>query len=264
MLRAETTLRGSGRFDGTVSGEGDNYKVMGQLTSDALAADGVRLQALNVNATGTGSGKTYEVQGKAVAELLTAGDYRINGVQLAGGVRGTGTDFRWLGDLRAAAVRGGQTGIGDLIVSDAVAEFKEGRLEGTAGGVSARTLTTGDTAASGVRAGGVRFNRDKGGLLRATAESASVASVKDQDTVVSDIREQHRRDRAADESADVTVGAGRWRHCRLAVPPADSTSRRPPVRLARGDRGRQRHRRRHRDTAQGGRASRALAFRVFS
>ncbi|HEX7173773.1 MAG TPA: translocation/assembly module TamB domain-containing protein [Pyrinomonadaceae bacterium] len=207
VLRAETTLRGSGRFDGAVSGEGDNYKVVGQLTSDALAADGVRLQALNVNATGTGTGKTYEVQGKAVAELLTAGDYRINGVQLAGGVRGTGTDFRWLGDLRAAAVRGGQTGIGDLIVSDAVAEFKEGRLEGTAGGVSARTLTTGDTAASGVRAGGVRFRQDEGGGFRATAESASVASVKDQDTVVSDIRASNIDATVRpDESADVTVG----------------------------------------------------------
>ncbi|HEX5708878.1 MAG TPA: hypothetical protein VFX96_16380, partial [Pyrinomonadaceae bacterium] len=90
IFQPDTTLRGAGAFNGTVTGEGDRYKVEGTITSDALAADGVRLKALNVSATGEGQGKTYEAQGRAVAELLTAGDFQLNSVQLAGGVVGTG------------------------------------------------------------------------------------------------------------------------------------------------------------------------------
>ncbi len=86
ILQAGTTLRGAGRFAGTVTGEGDDYKVDGQFLSDALAADGVRLQGLNVTATGGGSGASYEAQGRVVAELLTTGDFRINGLQLGGRV----------------------------------------------------------------------------------------------------------------------------------------------------------------------------------
>ncbi len=112
LLRLDTTLRGAGRFEGKVTGEGDRYKVEGQIASDALAADGVRLKALSVNATASGQGSSYEAQGKAVAELLTAGDYQLNLVQLVGGVTGTGSDFRWLGDLRAAAARSGSTSSG--------------------------------------------------------------------------------------------------------------------------------------------------------
>ena len=38
-----------------------------------------------------------------VAELLTFQDFRIDFLKLSGTVRGTGTDFRWLGELQAAA-----------------------------------------------------------------------------------------------------------------------------------------------------------------
>ena len=105
ILRPQITLRGAGNFVGKVSGKGDQYKVEGTIKSDALAADGVRLQGLNVTAAGSGQGKSYNINGRAVAELLTAGDFQLNSVQLVGGVMGTGTDFRWVGELRAAAER---------------------------------------------------------------------------------------------------------------------------------------------------------------
>src|SRR5215217_3738261 len=54
------TLRGAGNFSGTITGEGDQFKINGQIKSDALAADGVRLQGLNVNANGSVQGKSYE------------------------------------------------------------------------------------------------------------------------------------------------------------------------------------------------------------
>src|SRR5258705_659 len=72
-LQTSATLRGVGNFSGTVSGEGDHFKVQGAIKSDALAADGMRLQGLNVTASGSGQGKSYEINGKAVADLLSTG-----------------------------------------------------------------------------------------------------------------------------------------------------------------------------------------------
>src|SRR6185312_1775257 len=99
VLQVGPSLRGAGNFVGTVNGNGDNFKVEGTIKSDALAADNIRLQGLNVTASGSGSGKTYDVNGKAVVALLTAGDFQLNSVQLTGNVMGTGSDFRWIGEL---------------------------------------------------------------------------------------------------------------------------------------------------------------------
>src|SRR4029079_1139339 len=124
VLQSGTTLRGTGNFAGVVTGLGDQYKVEGTIKSDALAADGVRLQGLNVTANGTGQGKSYNINGRAVASLLSAGEFQLNNVQLVGGVMGTGSDFRWIGELRAAAERSYGTTITGLILQDARAEMK--------------------------------------------------------------------------------------------------------------------------------------------
>src|SRR5687768_16261848 len=87
-FQPETALRGAGNFTGTITGEGDQFKVDGQIQSDALAADNIRLQGLNVTANGTMQGRNYEINGKAVAELLNAGDFQINSLQLAANVMG--------------------------------------------------------------------------------------------------------------------------------------------------------------------------------
>jgi hypothetical protein len=102
-LQSGTTLRGAGNFTGRVTGEGDRFTINGQVQSDALAADGLRLQGLNVSANGSVNGRSYEINGKAVADLLNAGAFRIDSLQLVGNVMGPGTNFRWVGELRAVA-----------------------------------------------------------------------------------------------------------------------------------------------------------------
>src|SRR5207249_4287150 len=72
MLQTGTALRGVGNFVGTISGKGSRYQLEGGIKSDALAADGIRLQALNVTAKGSGQGESYNFNGRAVAALLTA------------------------------------------------------------------------------------------------------------------------------------------------------------------------------------------------
>ncbi|MBV9959679.1 MAG: hypothetical protein JO360_14745, partial [Acidobacteria bacterium] len=184
VLQAGATIRGAGNFNGTISGEGTRYQVDGEIKSDALAADGVRLKALTVSARGKGDGASYEANGKAVAELLTAGDFQLNALQLVGNVMGTGTDFRWLGELYAASARvPGGTTIAGLILSDAVAESREGVITASAPNARAASLRTTDATATNAQASDVRVRSEKGtttvtaGSVRAGAVTASGARV---------------------------------------------------------------------------------------
>lgn len=142
LLQTGTALRGAGNFAGTVVGDGDRYQLEGSIKSDALAADNVRLQGLNLTAKGSGQGKSYDINGRAVAELLTAGDFQLNQVQISGGVMGTGSDFRWVGDLRAAAEKSYGTTITGLILRDARADYRDGVLTASAPQLSGGSLTS--------------------------------------------------------------------------------------------------------------------------
>jgi translocation and assembly module TamB len=172
VLQPGTTLRGTGNFAGVVTGRGDQYKVEGTINSDALAADGVRLQGLNMTASGTGHGKTYDLNGRAVASLLTAGDFQLNNVQLVGGVMGTGSDFRWVGELRAAAERSYGTTITGLILQDARAEMNDGVLSASSRQFIANSLTTSGSRVNGLTASDLRLRSEN------EVTTASVARVK--------------------------------------------------------------------------------------
>jgi translocation and assembly module TamB len=163
-LQTATPLRGAGKFEGTLTGEGDKFQVDGQVQSDALAAGNIRLKGFNATARGTAQGvENYEAQGRAVAEMLTAGDFTLNLIQISGGVMGTGSDFRFLGELRAAAARSGAASIANLILSDAAAEYRDGRISGTLPRVAAGNIKTPDVQIAGAQASDVRFNATEDG-----------------------------------------------------------------------------------------------------
>jgi len=162
ILRTGTTLRGVGNVVGTVTGDGSRYQVDGSLKAGALAADGVRLQALAVSGRGKGEGKSYEINGRAVAELLTAGDFQLNAMQLTGNVMGTGTDFRWLGELRAAAVRSPVGTVAGLILSDATAESNDETLTYSANRVVAGRLAASGANVSNLQASNIHGRTEKG------------------------------------------------------------------------------------------------------
>jgi translocation and assembly module TamB len=181
VLQTETTLRGAGNFVGTVTGDGDRYQVDGSIKSDALAADGVRLKALNVSAKGSGQGKSYDFNGRAVAQLLTAGDFQLNAVQITGGVMGTGSDFRWVGELRAAAEKSYGTTITGLILRDARAEYREGVLTASAPQFNGSSLTTATAKVqNGIQANDLRVTIQNGKTTAtiATAKAGKIQSGK--------------------------------------------------------------------------------------
>jgi translocation and assembly module TamB len=171
-LEPGPTLRGAGNFSGTITGEGDQFEINGEIKSDALAADGIRLQGLNVAANGSVRGKSYEINGKAVAELLNAGDFQIDTLQLVGNVMGTGTNFRWVGELRAIAEKSYGVTLTDLILRDARAEMNDGVLTASSSQFSANSATASGARVDGITASGlqVRNARD--------VTTATVASVK--------------------------------------------------------------------------------------
>jgi translocation and assembly module TamB len=178
ILQVGATLRGAGNFVGTISGEGARYQAEGSIQSDALAADGVRLQGLNVNAKGSGQGKSYDFNGRAVAQLLTAGDFQLNAVQITGGVMGTGSDFRWIGDLRAAAEKSYGTTIAGLILRDARAEYRGGVLTASAPQVTSNSLTSADAKVQqGISAKDLRVKVENG-TTTATIASAKAGKIE--------------------------------------------------------------------------------------
>ena len=171
-LKTDTTLRGAGNFAGTITGEGDQFKVTGEIKSDALAADGLRLQGLNVSASGSGQGRSYEINGKAVADLFNVGDFQIDSLQLAGQVMGTGTDFRWVGELRAVAERSYGTTLTGLILRDAQAEKSGGVLTASASQFTANGLSASGAKVAGLTASNLRVRNEN------DTTTATVANVK--------------------------------------------------------------------------------------
>src|SRR5215510_1630883 len=178
ILQTGTAMRGVGNFAGTITGEGAKYRLDGSIKSDALAADGIRLQQLNVSAKGTGQGTSYDLNGRAVAALLSAGDFQLNAVQITGGVMGSGRDFRWIGELRAAAEKSYGTTIMGLILRDARAEYRDGVLTASAPQLTAGSLTTSTARVQqGIRASDLRV-RVENGVTTATIANAKAGKVQ--------------------------------------------------------------------------------------
>jgi translocation and assembly module TamB len=178
VLASGTALRGVGNFSGTIIGEGEKFQLTADVKSDALAADGLRLQGLNVNAKGTGQGASYDFNGRAVVALLNAGDFQLNAVQISGGVMGTGSDFRWVGELRAAAEKSYGTSITGLMLRDAVAEYKDGVLTASAPQLIGSALTSATArVAGGIQANDIRV-RSADGVTTATIASAKAGKIQ--------------------------------------------------------------------------------------
>ena len=176
ILQTGATLRGVGNVSGTVSGEGSRYQLDGSLKADAIAADGLRLQALSVSGQGKGDGKSYEINGRAVADLLTAGDFQLNMVQLTGNVMGTGADFRWLGELRAAAVRSPVGTVAGLILSDATAESRDDTLTYSASHITAGRLVASGANVSSLQASDIH-GRTENGVTVASVANLQTGSI---------------------------------------------------------------------------------------
>jgi translocation and assembly module TamB len=168
ILHTAQALRGFANASGTVEGEGENYQIKLDADSDALAAENVRLQGLKVSAAVVGQDDSYQANGKAIADLLNARDFELNFLQIAGKVMGTGTDFRFLGDLQAAAARVPGGRIANLILRDAVAEYEDAKLNANLGSIFAASFEGFDAKARNLRAANAKIQNANGATKAAT------------------------------------------------------------------------------------------------
>ena len=197
-----TTIRGVGNFKGKVSGQGENYRVDGNVESESLTAEGIYLKALNVAATVEGTNSNYEANGKAVAELLTFEDFRIEFPQLTGNVRGSGTDFKWVGELQAAAAKSKALSLGGLFLSDAVAEYKDEQLTASAGNARAQRFAVGDAEFDRLAARNMRFARNNG-VTTLSAPNATVAQLRTKSIELNGVTGRNLRVRDAGTRTDI-------------------------------------------------------------
>ena len=198
------SLRGVGNFKGTVSGEGETYKIDGTVDSQALTAEGVYLKAVNITATVEGTNSNYEANGRAVAELLTFEDFRIDFLRMAGNVRGSGTDFRWVGDLQAAAAKSKSLTLGGLFLSDAVAEYKDKELIASAGTGRAQKFSVAEANFEALYANDLRFSRNNG-VTNLSAPAATAGSLKTKDYQLQGLKGRNLRVRDAGPKTDVNL-----------------------------------------------------------
>jgi len=198
------TLRGVGNFKGKVTGEGETYKIDGQIDSQALTAEGVYLKGFNVAATVAGTNTNYLANGNAVAELLTFEDFRVDFPKLAGNVRGTGSDFRWVGELQAVAAKAKSLSIVGLFLRDAVAEYKDKQFTASSGSGRAQKFSISDTEFSNLNAGDVRFSRENG-VTSITSPSAHADSMKTPDYRLDGITGRDLKVRDTKTGTDVDI-----------------------------------------------------------
>jgi translocation and assembly module TamB len=177
IFQAGTSLTGVGNFKGRVSGHGETYRIEGEADSAALRADGVYLKAVNVAATVNGTNNSYDATGTAIAQMLTFDDFRVDVLKLVGNIRGTGTDFRWLGELQAAAASTPSLTLGGIFLADALAEYKDRELRAQAGSGRARRFEVGDQEFEQLQARTLAFSR-AGGETRISAASGQAGSLR--------------------------------------------------------------------------------------
>src|ERR1700682_162268 len=101
---------------------------------------------------------------------------------------GTGSDFRWIGELRAAAEKSyGAATIMGLILHDARAEMKDGVLTASSGLFTANGLTTSGARINGISASNLRL-RNENNAFAGSISGAWASEVIASGTRVKDVR----------------------------------------------------------------------------
>ncbi len=204
-----TAIVGVGNFEGKVTGQGEDYKVEGEVNSDALAASNIRLKALKINGTVDGDSEIYKGQGRAVAELLTFEDFKIDFPQLVGNIRGTGTDFKWFGELQAAGLKSPLGSIAGLYINDAVAEYRDKNLIATLGNVRAKRFFSDAVYLETIKTGNVKITSSNGttnaSIPNITANKLDVEGATLKGVNVSNVKVKNRNGQTDVQAGDVRV-----------------------------------------------------------
>ena len=214
IFASGTALVGVGNFKGKVSGQGESYKIVADADAASLRLGGVYLKGTNVAATVAGTNANYTANGTAMAEMLTFDDFRVDFIKMHGDVVGSGTDFKWLGELQAAAAKTPGLTLGGLYLSDARAEYKDRQFRAEAGNGRLQKFSVNDNQFADITARNARFALD-GDTFTISAPDGNLGSLTTKDFGIhgakgQNIQIKHKKgethvdiDRARAETAEI-------------------------------------------------------------
>lgn len=186
-LAPKNLLNGEGTVRGKVTGRGTDFKFEGLAETSELKTERFSLRALDLNASYEGRDSQYMVNGNAVAEALTFGGIQVDLPRLAGMIRGTGSDFEWVGELQAVALRTGAGTIGGLFLRDAVLNKSGKDISGGSRKIEFRDFVDGNLAITRIGAADLRFSNTNG-TTDITVSNASASGLRTDDLELSEIR----------------------------------------------------------------------------
>ena len=136
--------------------------------------------------------------------MLTFEDFRVDFLKMVGNVRGTGTDFRWVGELQAAAAKSKSMTLGRLFLSDALAEYKDRQFRAEAGNGRAQRFAIGDTEFAEFAVRNLKFSTANG-VTNLSAPGATARSLTTKDYSLQGVSGRNMRVRNAEHRTDVDV-----------------------------------------------------------
>lgn len=160
LFNINTLLEGKGRFTGKLTGEGESYRIEGELYSESVSTSGFNLKTFQGFGSFTAGKNLYEASGQILIELLNTGSLKIDRVRLNSNVRGTGDSIKWIGDLQSAAINSPLGTIVSLYMKDASAEYEEKKLKAFANSLYAQSLISQDFKADSIFAKNLNYNHD--------------------------------------------------------------------------------------------------------
>lgn len=152
IFSSSSVLSGIGNFKGKITGEGEAYRIEGEISSDSLAVLSLDLRSLQVSAAFKGQNSVYEANGEIIAEMLNAGEFQLYFPKLISEVRGDGDFLRFYLDLQAKAAKLPLGKASNIYISDAVAEYNEQKLSATVNFLSVERFFSEEASNSGISA----------------------------------------------------------------------------------------------------------------
>ncbi len=100
LFAQQAKLEGAVSFNGQVAGEGVDYSVKGEIRSDKLLAQGVRIEGLQLGLAGGGKKADYEARTELALRNLAVAGFQVNRWSLIGGIAGNGEELSWLANFQ--------------------------------------------------------------------------------------------------------------------------------------------------------------------
>jgi len=144
MFDPALALDGNGGLTGKIFGEGEQYRIEGELITKSLSTPIFSLKNFQSTVGVKGNSRAYEASGQLIADMLNIGDFKLNLLRATSLVYGTGSDLKWFFDLQSASVNSPLGSIVSLYMKDAIAKYENEKISARIGILRANKILSPD------------------------------------------------------------------------------------------------------------------------